>query len=338
MEANQLNMSELKVICFGEALIDKICNQTKDNCKNYLGGAPANVTCALSKLNVSSVFIGSVGNDAYGEQFMELFKKLKVDINFFQFNNQSSTRVVNVLINNRGERSFEGFENKGQNAFADELLDVNEIKKNILYLNKIFSEAKYIVTGTNILSATKSADSAFFLLDYAKRRKVKVVIDLNWRNVFWDNSIEMRDLSRKEQLKKIKKFLIYANLLKLAKEEACLFFDNTDPIKISDSLPNKPDVVITDGGNPIKWYIAGIKGQFANFSSDKIIDTTGAGDSFLSGLISQLLDIKQDQMFNKALIDKCIKFASVCGFLTCLEEGAIEPQPNFKEVCQFLES
>jgi len=39
-------MISSKVICIGEALVDQIINNLDGNCKNYLGGAPANVACA----------------------------------------------------------------------------------------------------------------------------------------------------------------------------------------------------------------------------------------------------------------------------------------------------
>ena len=48
-------MAKDKVICIGEALIDRIVSQSDNTSTNYLGGAPANVASALSKLNISSV-------------------------------------------------------------------------------------------------------------------------------------------------------------------------------------------------------------------------------------------------------------------------------------------
>ena len=69
--------------------------------------------------------------------------------------------------------------------------------------------------------------------------------------------------------------------------------------------------------------------------TSEIIDTTGAGDAFLAGLISRYyFDSNLD---NPSKIKENIKFASVCGLLTCYGEGAIEPQPEEKEVYKFLE-
>jgi len=68
----------------------------------------------------------------------------------------------------------------------------------------------------------------------------------------------------------------------------------------------------------------------------KIVDTTGAGDAFLAGLISKF--ISSGYPSNELEIEDCIKFSGVCGLLTCLGEGAIEQQPYYEKVNKFLGS
>ena len=62
-----------KVICIGEALVDQIIIKTDGECKNYLGGAPANVACALRKLGIDTEFVGCLGDDKFGKEFINLF-------------------------------------------------------------------------------------------------------------------------------------------------------------------------------------------------------------------------------------------------------------------------
>ena len=62
----------------------------------------------------------------------------------------------------------------------------------------------------------------------------------------------------------------------------------------------------------------------------------GSGDAFLAGLISKL--ISSGYPSNELEIKDCIKFAVVCGLLTCLGEGAIEQQPYYEKVNKFLGS
>ena len=55
-------------------------------------------------------------------------------------------------------------------------------------------------------------------------------------------------------------FMNYAHIIKLAKEEAILFFKNENPLEISEIMLNRPNVVITNGANPISWFINGFQG------------------------------------------------------------------------------
>ena len=325
-------MSKLQVICIGEALIDKIINKTDSKFKNHLGGAPANVVCALRKLNVPAAFIGCIGDDYYGREFIKLFQELNVNFDFLQIAKKSSTRIVKVIRDESGDRSFSGFEMNKSNSFADEMLDKLPLINDIKNLKKQIAHTRYLVTGTNLLAFSQSADALYFLLNFAKSFRVKIIIDVNWREIFWKNS----NIDKDAKLKKVKKFLHHADILKLANEEAYLFFDTNDPLEISKVLTKQPDVIITNGANPINWYLNRIKGsnQLVKHAS-QIIDTTGAGDAFLAGLISRYyFDSNID---NESKIKENIKFASVCGLLTCSGEGAIEPQPVDKLVYKFLE-
>ena len=61
-----------QVICLGEILIDCIADEPGQDIAqiqkwtHYPGGAPANVACALTRLGISSSFLGAVGTDAAG--------------------------------------------------------------------------------------------------------------------------------------------------------------------------------------------------------------------------------------------------------------------------------
>ena len=146
-------MKKKKVICIGEALIDRIRNKSNKGFTDFLGGAPANVACALRKLKIDSTFIGSLGSDDYGKKFITQFNELDVNLDFLQLNNDSSTRVVNVDRDQFGDRFFSGFEESSHSRFADEVLSKKLIEKKILNLEKFFLETKYLVTGTILLSS-----------------------------------------------------------------------------------------------------------------------------------------------------------------------------------------
>ena len=329
-------MKKTKVVCIGEALIDRIRNKSNQEFTDYLGGAPANVACALKKLQIDSAFIGRLGSDEFGKKFIEQFNELKVNIDFLQMDNNLPTRIVKVNRDNFGDRYFSGFDPSFQTFFADEALNRKLIENDLKNLEKLFLETKYLVTGTIVLSSALSEESIYFLLSLAKKFDVKLIIDLNWREVFWENSSYSSKFSKKKRINLIKNFLDSAHILKLAKEEAIFFFENADPFEISQKILNRPDVVITDGGNTISWFINGVQGISEVINSSKIVDTTGAGDAFLAGFISKLIFF--DYPSEKLEIQNCIEYAIACGLLTCLGEGAIEQQPDYEKVNKFLGS
>ena len=122
-------MKKTKVVCIGEALIDRIKNKSNQEFTDFFGGAPANVASALRKLQIDSSFIGRVGNDEFGKKLIEKFKELEVNINFLQLDNNLPTRIVKVDRDNAGDRYFSGFDTCLNTVFADEALDSNKIKK-----------------------------------------------------------------------------------------------------------------------------------------------------------------------------------------------------------------
>ena len=99
-------MKKNKVVCIGEALIDRIKNKSNQGFRDFLGGAPANVAFALRKLNINTIFIGRIGTDDYGKKFITQFNKFEVNVDFLQLDNDLPTRVVNVGRDKFGDRFF----------------------------------------------------------------------------------------------------------------------------------------------------------------------------------------------------------------------------------------
>jgi len=132
-----------------------------------------------------------------------------------------------------------------------------------------------------------------------------------------------------------------ADLLKLAREEAEWLFHTSAPDRISAALPRRPDVVVTDGGDPVQWCIAGQCGAMPVLAPPKVVDTTGAGDAFTAGLLHQLVSLApvegQPQLLDAAGVKEVVRYAAACGALVCAGAGGIDPQPLPSRVLAFLE-
>ena len=68
-----------------------------------------------------------------------------------------------------------------------------------------------------------------------------------------------------------------------------------------------------------------------------VVDTTGAGDAFMAGLLQQLLQALPSSL-NQQKVQEMVRFAAACGALVCSGSGAIEPQPTKEQVVEFLAS
>ncbi len=328
-----------KVICLGEALIDRLgpigeILDQQNGFQDCLGGAPANVACALSQLGVKASLVGRLGNDAIGERFRDFLIERQVNIVALQEDKDRPTRIVLVERDLKGERSFGGFKGDKGYGFADQYIESKEVSDHWPLLSL---DAKWLLLGTIPLASKSSSEAVFFILENAIKSGIKVVIDVNWRPTFWRSNASPHQGPDKIALSTIRPVLEIASLIKLAKEEALWFFDSEDPRYISQSLPQNPDIVITDGAHPIKWLLGDFSGEMEIFRPSIVVDTTGAGDAFTAGVIFQLLKYPK-QLESKDQAKKIIRFASACGALVCTSPGAIEFQPNFAQVETFIHS
>lgn len=319
----------IKVICLGEILFDCLAEQAGKTVSevtswtNYPGGAPANVACALAKLGTPSAFIGRVGKDAQGEQLVRLLESIGVDISGIQYDAQAPTRQVYVTHSVEGDRTFAGFGDRRADRFADAYL------KEDLLPTKLFLEAEYLVLGTLELAYPQTRVAVFRALELAVQHDLKVVLDVNWRPMFW--------LNQNEALPLIQKLWQYVDFLKLAKEEAQWLFDTVDAGEISDRLASIEGVLVSNGDAEVSYCLR--KNQGAVEPIKVIVkDTTGAGDAFLAGFIHQLCRDGIEQLSNPQTAEDIVKYACAVGSLTTTQLGAIAAQPAPDEIDALLKS
>ncbi len=332
---NQHNVPE--VICLGEALIDRLGPLGGDPAvdepvMDCFGGAPANVACGLAQLGNKVAFVGRLGNDQIGEGFINLMAIRGVNLLGLQIDQLRPSRVVLVCRDANGERSFQGFAGDQGQGFADQALELTGVQT---VSPLLFPKACWLLIGTIPLAKPASAEALLWMVQGAQKNGIEIALDVNWRPTFWDNNYSPDSGPDQVACGAISRLLPYVSLLKLAKEEAIWFFNSDDPLFISSSLQNRPDVVVTNGSCPLRWCIGDQVGEMKVLSPSKVIDTTGAGDAFMAGLLNQFLRYRtqQEQVAN---IQEMMSFAAACGALVCGRAGAIDSQPNQDEVEAFL--
>ena len=332
-----------QVLCLGEALVDRLGPPGGDPatdlpCDDRLGGAPANVACGLARLGTPVAYLGRLGRDAIGEAFAGLFAARGVDTRALQWDDQRPSRIVLVRRDASGERSFEGFAGgagaaAGEAVFADQALDADELSA---ALGPLLAQARWLLVGTIPLASAAAASALQLACREAAAAGVALALDVNWRPTFWEASADPASGPGPEAIAAMRPLLEQAALIKFAREEAEWLFGSADADVVSAALPQRPAVVVSDGGSRLSWCFGGLSGDLPAFPVT-VADSTGAGDAFTAGLLHRLcaepalLAAADPQPVVAAL-----RFAAACGALVCQGAGAIDPQPDPAQVEAFL--
>ncbi|OCQ92601.1 fructokinase [Oscillatoriales cyanobacterium USR001] len=320
-------MTYPRVLCLGEILFDYLADQPGRSLEQveswtpYPGGAPANVACALVKLGTPAGFIGAVGTDDLGNSLVELLAEVGVDVTGVQRHSTAPTRQVYVVRSDSGDREFAGFGELNNAEFADTHLQAAGIPE------VLFENAEFLVLGTLELAYPESRRAIAQAIKLAEQYDLKIVLDINWRPMFWSNIEEAQPLIT-QLLKKV-------DFLKLSEEEAQSLFDTTDAGAITYRLDSVEGVIVTAGAAGCNYCISQNEGKIPAFKVD-VEDTTGAGDGFVAGFIHQLCHSGIQGLKDAETVKKIITYSSAVGGMVAMKPGAIASQPTAAEVEAFL--
>ncbi|KAJ7970042.1 Fructokinase [Quillaja saponaria] len=316
------------VVCFGEMLIDFVPTVSGVSLaeapafKKAPGGAPANVAVGISRLGGSSAFIGKVGHDEFGYMLADILKKNNVNVSGMRFDINARTALAFVTLRSDGEREFLFF----RNPSADMLLHESELDKELVKQAKIFHYGSISL----IQDPCKSTHLA--AMSIAKNSGSILSYDPNLRLALWPSAEAAR--------KGILSVWDQADIIKISEDEITFLTGGDDPNDDNVVLqklfhPNLKLLIVTEGSEGCRYYTKEFKGRVGGVKV-KPVDTTGAGDAFVSGILYSIasdLSLFQDEM----RLREALLFANVCGAITVTERGAIPSLPTKEAVLQFLE-
>jgi fructokinase len=310
----------LDVVALGELLID-FTPAGYSPAGNVLfernpGGAPANVLAAVSRLGGSGAFIGKVGNDQFGYFLKTVFEKNQINTKGLKFSDEANTTLAFVHLDENGDRSFSFYRKPG----ADTMLTVSELDFDVIKNAKIFHFGSLSMTDEPSRSATIKA------VEYAKQIGKNISYDPNWRPPLWKNQMAAKE--------GMTLGLKYADILKISEEELEFLTGKSDLENGSELLYNSgiKFIVITLGAKGCFYRYPAGSGHLKTYDI-KVLDTTGAGDAFLGGLLYYIskLEIPFDRI-GREQIEKMIDFANAVGALCTTKKGAIPAMPTLGEV------
>jgi fructokinase len=128
-----------------------------------------------------------------------------------------------------------------------------------------------------------------------------------------------------------------ADFNKFAKEELEFLANGNEDHYVDALLAERARLVlVTDGGNPVKFFTRDHRGAVTVPAVD-VVDTTAAGDAFTAGILRGLCAATEIDLVvcDPKYVVALVEFAVQCGSLTTTRAGAFPALPVFAEVEDF---
>lgn len=240
------------------------------------GGGGTNTAAGFSKQGFKTAFCGAIGVDVSGLEIVRELKHLHIDTKFVVKKKEKHTNYSIIISSSGDDRTILVYRG------ASDILNEKDIQWNKLKKAKWF----YLAPLAGVL-----CDTFEQIVNFAKENKIKVAVN---------PSKQQLSLPEKE----LKNIFKKVDILFLNQEEASFLtkipFEQEQEIfkKIDEICPGI--AVMTRGGDGVvvsdgKYLYSAVPNP-----DRKIVDTTGAGDSFASGFLS-------DYIRNNGDIEKAIQ-------------------------------
>jgi len=300
-EAKVINEKE-KLLCFeyGEKIAVQEFIQA-------FGGSAFNVSVGLQKMNFDPKIISSIGSDSRGKEIMQEVEKMGMDSSFLVESKESATKTSAILISPDGDRTILVYH--GKNSLSENVIDWDKIEENSWFFLGPLPD------GTQELIDK--------VVDVVQSKKIKLIVNPGVEQVKWGREGSSKIIAASEIY--ILNMNEASDMLNIDEEKQAL----EEIIKLGAK-----QVIITKGEEGV---IAKAKYSSHSLSAfkAKMIDSTGAGDSFNVGVIGALMN---GRSFDEALLWGAIngastveKFGAQAGFLTIEEiEEKIKENSDYK--------
>jgi fructokinase len=288
------------ILLMGELLVDVIT--TEDGIVESFGGSPANISLNLKRLGLDPLLCASYGTDAAGELLSHMIAMELLDTRFLQRLEESTSRVH---INQTADTPVPRFERHAdkQLVLSDDLRDVIR-KAGILHLSFWpFTEEP-------------ARQVALEAMRIARANGVLVGFDPNYHP----------DLSPGYDIQDLFAILRDVNILKPSLDDSRRMFGE-------GLTPEEYLARYREMGIDLVVMTLGKDGVLAQYQSDvlrlpslatDIIDATGAGDAFWSGMYAALL--------HGASFRDTIQAGLLCSAYNLRSVGSITNLPPYTEL------
>jgi fructokinase len=304
------------IVVVGEALIDLIDEHGR--LAPHPGGGPFNTAVALGHLGAPVGFLGRLSRDRFGELLAARLAQANVDDRYL-LRGPAPTPLAMVHEKADGDHEFTFY--LSGTAYADlRAADLPDLDVGVVA----------ICAGTLALATDPPAAAIELLLEREAQRRV-IIIDPNVRPAVIAN----REVFRR----RFERFASLAHVVKLSDADASWLYPDEQLEAILEKVLEcgAQLVVLTLGAAGARARTRGARCEVPALAVD-VVDTVGAGDAFLAGLLRWLW---LNERLTPDAIGKVgageladgLGFAAIVGALQCARAGA-EP-PTLAEVDAF---
>lgn len=300
-----------KVWVLGDAVVD-LLPESDGRLLPCPGGAPANVAVGIARLGGTSGFIGRVGDDPFGALMQRTLLTEGVDITYLKQDEWHRTSTVLVDLNDQGERSFTFMVRPS----ADLFLETTDLP--------CWRHGEWLHLCSIALSAEPSRTSAFTAMTAIRHAGGFVSFDPNIREDLWQDEHLLRLCLRQA--------LQLADVVKLSEEEWRLISGKTQNDRDICALAKEYEIAMLLVTKGAEGVVVCYRGQIHHFAGMSVncVDSTGAGDAFVAGLLTGLSStgLSTDEREMRRIID----LAQRCGALAVTAKGAMTALPCRQEL------
>lgn len=268
---------DLDLVAVGETLVDFISEEETDWLRNaytfrkYQGGSPANIAVTVTKLGGKAAVISKLGIGAMGQFLKAELNRAGVATEYLIMDHRVHSSIIFVS-RTTGTPDFEAFRS------GDSQLEPKEINQEAIRRARVIHASTWALSRDPCRSAVERA----FQLAQAHGKLIS--LDPNYSPVIWPNYREAMDV--------LPHMLSYATLTKPSLDDAKrLFGANHTPERYIELFHEMgPEMVVLTMG--ARGILLSYQGRQTHIPARpiRVVDATGAGDSFWAGFLVALLD------------------------------------------------